>query len=523
MPHVLWACYGSDLGDRYGLASNAHPATLRRALKSPMENSKSDPRTLTEHSLTSPVCGCQIVKLVRPPTAADWTTFRRLSTRVRNLRLDLRGCCRSLDHNDFNHIALLLDQEPTYLFPNLRSLTLLDDNAGFHLTRLAKKEQNKMVGWFRDLIRVGPTVLALPYHLLPSNVPDLPAIKSIRKLNITGSPSISEAGALQKLTLCETIPQLTSLESFSYNIRSWDVLWHLGRLPALRELSIGLPKRPTSSNRPHRKDGAFFSQLKFLHICYGTRVSITDLFRCSNFNKLTTFSSKPLYEYCDTIETKVLNLIPRHCRQLQSLCLADIRLGPDILKLDPYRNLRVLIITSYNRMGFVRREDNDFVCMIHGLPHLERFYAVLDEPLDVEDSWLGVTFTIRALVNLVEGCSKLEHIFMEFDPIEWIQREYISEREKGHIVRNDSVRHLSVSKSPATSPERLAVILSELLPSLEVITAKANSEHVSSWKGVAARHTNSPLFRSQTGDGIPRIRGTYYTGMTLCTLESLGL
>ncbi|KIM60076.1 hypothetical protein SCLCIDRAFT_26867 [Scleroderma citrinum Foug A] len=223
------------------------------------------------------------------------------------------------------------------------------------------------------------------------------------------------------------------------------------------------------------------------------------------------------------MEIKVLNLIPRHCRQLQSLCLADIHLGPNVLKLDPYWNLRVLIITSYNSMGTMPWRDDDLVWMTRELPHLERFYAVLDKPLGVEDKWLGPMFTLQALVNLMEGCSKLEHIFMEFDPTEWFQLEYISRREKGHVVCNDSVRHLSVCNSPATSPERLAVILSKLLPSLEVITAEANSEHVSSWKDVAACHTNSPVFRSQTGDGIPRIRGTYYTGMTLCTLESLGL
>ena len=464
------------------------------------------------------------MKPVPPLTAAEWSTFRQFSTRVRDLRIGTGGYYRSLGPDGYSdHVDLLLDQDPTYLFPKLRSLALLNDYAVFCFTRLAKDEQNKMVGWFRDLIRVGPTVLALHYHLLPSIGPDLPAIKSIRKLNITGRSPFSEASALQKLTLCETIPQLTSLESFSYNIRSWDVLWHLGRLPALWELSIGLPNRSTSSNRPHQKDGAFFSQLKVLDISDGTHSSITELFRCSNFNKLTAFSFKSPDEFCDTIEFEVLDLIPDHCRQLQSLCLENIHLGPDALKLDPYRNLRVLNITLYDSMGSPQWSDDDLVWMTRGLPHLERFYAVMDEPRDVEDLWLGITFTLRALVNLVEGCSKLEHIFMVFDSKEWFQLKYISEREKGHVVRNDSVRHLSVCKSPATSPERLAVILSELLPSLEVITAEANSEHVSSWKDVAARHTNSPLFRSQTGDGIPRIRGTHYTGMTLCTLESLGL
>ncbi|KIM67936.1 hypothetical protein SCLCIDRAFT_1210093 [Scleroderma citrinum Foug A] len=106
------------------------------------------------------------------------------------------------------------------------------------------------MGWFRDLIQVDPTVLALHYDLVPFIVPDLQAIKSIRKLNITGSPSFSEARALQELTLCETVPQLTSLESFGCDMPSWDVLWDLGRLPALQELSVELPKnRPTVHRR----------------------------------------------------------------------------------------------------------------------------------------------------------------------------------------------------------------------------------------------------------------------------------
>ena len=61
--------------------------------------------------------------------------------------------------------------------------------------------------------------------------------------------------------------------------------------------------------------------------------------------------------------------------------------------------------------------------MTCGLPHLERFYAVLDEPRDVEDLWLGPTFTLWALVHLVEGCSKLEHISMQFDSREERQLE----------------------------------------------------------------------------------------------------
>ena len=122
-----------------------------------MVHSKHDPKILTEHSLTSLVCDCQEVTLVRPPTAADWTTFRRLSSRVRKLCLGVDGSYKSLGPSDFNHIALLLDQDLTYLFPNLHSLTLLDSNAVYHFTWLVKIEQNKMVRWFRDLIQVGLT------------------------------------------------------------------------------------------------------------------------------------------------------------------------------------------------------------------------------------------------------------------------------------------------------------------------------------------------------------------------------
>ena len=156
-------------------------------------------------------------------------------------------------------------------------------------------------------------MLSLHYDLLLSIVPDLPAIKSIRKLNITGIPSFSQTSALQELTLCGTIPQLTSLESFSCDTLSWNVLWHLGRLPALQELSIELPSRATLLDSP-QNDGAFFSQLKVLSISQGTPLSIAELFRCGNFNKLTTFSSKRPDKLCDSIEFEVLDLIPDHRR-----------------------------------------------------------------------------------------------------------------------------------------------------------------------------------------------------------------
>ena len=461
------------------------------------------------------------MKLVRPPTAADWTTFRRFSSRVRDLRLDLKWSYKSFGPSDFDDITLLLDQHPRYLFPNLRSLALFDNAAASYFTGRAKYEQNMMVGWFRDLIQVGPTVLSLHYDLVPFIVPDLPAIKSIRKLTITGSPSSLEGGVLQELALCETVPQLTSLESFSCDMPSWDVLWHLGRLPALQELSVELPSRSTLPDSL-QKDSAFFSQLKVLDISQGTHLSIAELFRCSNLGKLTTFSAKPTYNPGDPIEIQVLDLIPHHCRQLQSLCLGQCdRLYTDVHKLAPYWNLRVLTITLHGSIGSKPWKDDDLVPMIEGLPHLERFY-VLDESLYDSDSRPRTAFTLGALVNLVEGCSKLEHISMEFDARERSQLKYMSRRKKGCVVRNDSVRHLCVCHSPATLRKRLAAILSELLPHLEVITAQTDSKHISLWKAVAARHTNSPLFRSQTGDAIPRISGPF-EGMTLCTLESLGL
>ena len=225
---------------------------------------------------------------------------------------------------------------------------------------------------------------------------------------------------------------------------------------------------------------------------------------------ISTDSPLSLPNLSDSTEIEVLDLIPHHCRQLQCLSLRQrIRLYTNVHKLAPYWNLRVLNITLHHNMVDEPWKDDDLVPMTQGLPHLERFY-VLDKSLHGPDSRPRTAFTLWALENLVEGCSKLEHISMEFDARERSQFKYMSKRKKGRVVRNVSIRHLSVCNSPATSRKRLAVIFSELLPDLEVISAELHSKHV-----------NSPLFRSQT-DEIPRISSPY-EGMILCTVESLGL
>ena len=423
-----------------------------------------------------------------------------------------------LGPSDFEHITHLLDQHPTHLFPNLCSLTLFDNAATYFFERLTNDKKNKMMRWFRDLIQLGPTMLALHYYLVPFIVPDLPAIKSIRKLKVSGSPWDLEAGNPQELTLRETVPQLTSLESFCGDLWSWDVLWHLGQLPALQELSVELPRTPPDS--PQHKNGAFFSQLKVLDISGGTHLSIAELLRCSNFDKLTTFSAE-ITSPDDSSEIQVLDLIPYHCRQLQSLCLRQhIQLPTDVHKLYPYRNLQVLSITLHAHVVQEPWNNDDLVSLTKGLPHLERFY-VLDKSQGKPFLAPRTAFTLRALVDLVEGCSKLEHICMKFDARERSQFKYLSRRKKGHVVRNHSVRHLSVCNSAVASRKRLARILSGLLPCLEVITVAPYTKDRSAWKSVAAWHRNSPLFRSQTDDAIPGSLGAD-EGMTLCTVESLG-
>ena len=420
-----------------------------------------------------------------------------------------------LGPSDVEHVVHLLDQHPAYLFPNLCSLTLFDNAATYYFEWLTKDKKNKMVRWFRDLIQLGPTMLALHYYLVPFIVPDLPAIKSIRKLKISGSPWNSESGDVE-LTLCEMVPQLTSLESFCGDMWSWDVLRHLGQLPALQELSVELPRTPPDS--PHHKDGAFFSQLKVLDI-RGTHLSIAELLRCSNFDKLTTFSAE-IISPDDSSEIQVLDLIPYHCRQLQSLCLRQhIHLPTDVHKLYLYRNIQVLSITLHARVVQEQWNDDDLVSLTKGLPHLERFY-VLDKSQGNLPS-PRTAFTLRALLDLVEGCSKLEHICMDFDAKRRSQFKSLSKRKKGHAVRNHSVRHLSVCTSAVTSRKRLARILSRLLPCLEVIAVAPYAKDRSGWKSVAEWHRNSPLFRSQTDDAMPGSLGTD-EGMTLCTVESLG-
>jgi len=421
--------------------------------------------------------------------------------------------------SDFDHrIVPLLDQHPTHLFPNLCSVTLFESAAAYYFERLTKDKQNKMVRWFRDLIQLGPTMLAMHHDLVPFIVPDLPAIKSIRKLKISSGRSWDlKAGDLQELTLRETVPQLTSLESFCGDLWSWDVLWHLGQLPALKELSVELPSTPPDI--PHHKDGALFSQIKVLNI-RATHLSIAELFRCSNFDKLTTFSAE-IISPDDSSEIQVLDLIPYHCHQLQSLCLRQhIHLPTDVHKLYPYRNIQVLSIILHARVVQEPWDEDNLVSLTKGLPQLERFY-VLDKSQGNLPS-PRTAFTLRALLDLVEGCSKLEHICMDFDARQWSQSKYLSRRKKGHAVRNYSVRHLNVCNSAVTSRKRVARILSGLLPCLEVIAVAPYAKDRSGWKSVAEWHRNSPLFRSQTDDAMPGSLGTD-EGMTLCTVESLGL
>ncbi|KAL4061904.1 hypothetical protein J3A83DRAFT_4384645 [Scleroderma citrinum] len=458
---------------------------------------------------------CPEVTFVRPLTPADWETFKRLSSRVRNLHLGQGKQSRCWYTSDYMFTFLLDSPYPASLFPSLRSLSLFDNPSIPQFRNLSEERRCALVRWFRGLIEVGPTVLDLHCDLVPLIVPDLPSIKSIRKLAISGDPFIYGREELTSV-LYRTLPQLSLLESFSCDVESWDILWHLGHLPALKQLSMRLPRTPISSISPEN-GSVLFSELKSLDMREGAVQSIAELFRCTTFDKLTSLSATPVYNPDDAVgDSQVLDLIPSHFRQLQSIRLRHGMFRyTDLHKLDPYCNLQVLIIELHRSFGSTLLTDDGLVNMTHRLPHLERFY-LLDKP---DESGFGprTGFTLLGLVNLVENCPKLTYLSLPFDARNNSQLVYMSSRKNGRVVRCDSVRYLNVIHSPTKSSKRLAKILSGLLPRLEVIAVDPGSEYTS-WKAVARRHKNLPIFR-RVDDVSKLSRGT--DGMTLCSTEFL--
>ncbi|KAL4061905.1 hypothetical protein J3A83DRAFT_4512782 [Scleroderma citrinum] len=422
------------------------------------------------------------VTFVDSPNSANRETFRRLASRVHNLHFGLgkqSGCCYPSDSKQM--VAFLLDSpRPAHLFPSLLYLSIFDNPSIHFFGKLSKEHEDALMRWLMDLVEVGPTVLNLHCDLVPVIVPALPPIKSICKLVISGDPLVYRHEELTSV-LCSTLPKLGSLQSFSCVLDSWDILWHLGHLPALRQLSFRLPDRPTLDNS-HNNGGVIFSQLQALDMCGGTLRSIAELFRCANFESLVSLSASPIYIPGDAIgDSQVVDLILDHCCQLRSVRLSHgFFFYTDVHKLDPYSNLRVLTVEMYRSFFSTPWTDDALVPITHGLPHLERFY-LLDKPssaeLVMDETVLKprTEFTLGALVNLVNNCPNLERLSLPFNAARRNQLEYMSSRKNGRVIQSDSVRYLDVCQSQAMSSKRLAKILSGLLPRLEVIVVDPQS------------------------------------------------
>ncbi|KAI5999517.1 hypothetical protein EDD15DRAFT_2527846 [Pisolithus albus] len=435
------------------------------------------------------------IVLTRPLTLEEWSMVKRLSQRVRDLRVFVTQRPHSYSITP-GSLSFLLhppgDESLESLFPNVQDLT-------FHCEGLPSLEavcwQDNVLTLLRILIRPQLSWLALYpdgrlYALLNASG-ILASCPNLRVLQTSTATFETQEGA--RVTFAPTISSLQSLEMANIYNFSWDLLASLAQIKTLQRLFLetyhGLPDSPLP-----------LTNEAFAGLCYlDTHITSWELvlsfYRWMPLGQLRGLAIKPAdfarNDYSEDLE-ELLTLIPEHGIFLETIKVdcgfafprqpRHWRLTKSILT--PYlslRNLKVLDITLASPRYSPHLTDDDLIHMAQCWPLLKQLHLKI-----YASGWeLPTGLSFRGIVALIQYCPDVEGFSLVFNAMEIPETVY---RPDGNLIQNRRIRSLYVGNSPISSPEAVATFLRLLMPGLTTVSTyhAMDSTHKMHWTAVSA-------------------------------------
>ncbi|KAI5999522.1 hypothetical protein EDD15DRAFT_2237354 [Pisolithus albus] len=430
------------------------------------------------------------IVLTRPLTLEEWLMVKRLSQRVRNLRVVVKQRPHSYSITPGSLSFLLhppADESLESLFPNVQDLT-------FHYSTEAVRWQDNVITLLRILI---PQLSRLSLHLdgrlyaLLNASGILASCPNLRML-YTG-PATLETQEGDRVTVAPTISSLQSLETARIFDASWDLLASLAQIKTLQRLLLETYDGPPDSPLPLTNEA--FAGLRYLDTHLTSWELVLSFYRWMPLGQLRGLAIEPIdfdrNDYSEDLE-ELLTLIPEHGPFLETIkidfCFAPPRqprhwqLTKSILT--PYlslRNLKVLDITLASPSYSPQLTDDDLIHMAQCWPLLKQLHLNI-----YARGWeLPTGLSFRGIVALIQYCPDVEGFSLVFNAMEIPKTVY---RPDGNLIQNRRIRSLQVGNSPISSPDAVATYLRLLMPGLTTVSTGPAMDwtHKMHWRAVSA-------------------------------------
>ncbi|KAL4063089.1 hypothetical protein V8B97DRAFT_1898978 [Scleroderma yunnanense] len=415
------------------------------------------------------------LKFTRPLTNTDWETVRRLSSRVRKLHLS------DIDHNTQGMFYLSMAQDPAYIFPNLHALSI--EFGLWHNVPMTYISE-MLIRPHLTALRLGRNAvncLRLDVSRVPVSLPHL------RYLNIGENDD-----------MCTIIPQLHSLESLIFRVRSWDNLRHLSHLPLLTHLMVRFPLG--FSPLDNTTSGISFPKLIVLCIHHCTPELLENLLHHATFHNVTSLSVTVMNRIPSEVATNrdLLTFILTQLPHLESLRMKKYvgAFHPETwdcsaISISPY--LRLLDIEASSDLAL---SDEGLTQMARALPHLEHLHIV-----NPEGPHAHLYLTLKGITSLAWHCPQLKGFKLSFDArLNSLPTDFLE--KINHIaIQNNNVYYMDVLNSHVRATDRpyVARLLSKVFPYLQEIHYAKPWR----WAKVAAQLDGRPA-RYANSDSVER-------------------
>ncbi|KAL4063153.1 hypothetical protein J3A83DRAFT_4193433 [Scleroderma citrinum] len=396
--------------------------------------------------------------ITRPLTPEEWFTVKKLSERVRVLRLIVTPTPTPYTVTPKSLSFLLHPTEQDYLFPNLQTLSMQAQ-----VTPESRNCQDYILAFLRTLVR--PHLVSLDLYLdgkfyaSPNALDALTSSTNVQSLRTRETPLAAEDGS--DVFVFPVISEFQSLVTATIGEGSWKLLTSLAQLKKLRELSFDLCSSTSVAPIPPTCDS--FPELRTLCIYFETLDMSLSFLRWALLRKLMSIriisTDFGRTDYSIDLQ-ELLALIPFHSSLLEHIEV-DLSFSrphqpvPWVLSgsiLAPYltlHNLRVLDLTLAPRSYSPMFTDDELEQMAEAWPLLERLCVKA-----YDTGWtLPTKLTFGGIMGLIKHCPSLVTFALVFDATK-IPKTTISNVD-GSTVENRRIQSLDVGNSPISSARQL--------------------------------------------------------------------